>query len=73
MTDTLELIVYCSLFVFGVILFPVLIQTIAATDMTVWTFSGHEGVAAFLTVFPYMFIIAMILGPAYMIMRLKQK
>lgn len=71
--DTVELLVYACLFVFGIILCPVMIQAIAATDMTLWTFAGHEGVAAFLGIFPYIFLIGMTVGPVTMALRAKKK
>jgi len=71
--ETLELLLYCCLFVFGIILFPVLIQGIASVDMTLWTFAGHEGVAAFLNIFPYIFLMAMTVGPVSMVLRSRTK
>jgi len=71
--ETVDLLIYCAVFVFGIILFPIMIQGIAAVDMTAWTFAGHAEVASFLTVFPYLFLIGMITGPLYMILRLRSK
>lgn len=71
--DQMELLVYCCLFVFGIILFPVMIQGVAAVDMSLWTFAGHEGVSAFLGVFPYIYLTGIIVGPLYMVLRSKKK
>lgn len=69
--DMKTLLVYVVLFAFGILLFIVIQQAVSTTDMSVWTFEGHEGIASFLTVFPYIFLLAVILTPVYMIVEKK--
>jgi hypothetical protein len=66
-----DILLYMIMMVFGVGFSALLIHEIASTDMTTWTFTGHEIAAGVLQVFPYIFLMAIIAFPVYHIMRHK--
>lgn len=67
--ETKDTLVYVCIMVIGIILFPIIQSNISETNMGAWTFSGHEGVASFLSAFPYLFLLSMILVPSYLIIK----
>jgi hypothetical protein len=67
--DTAELLVCALLFLFGAGLFPIINNAISATNMTAWTFAGHELAASILGVFGYVYLGIMIFVPSAIIVR----
>jgi len=66
------LIVGC-LFVFLAILIPASTASILILNTSTWTFTGHAGVASFLTIIPYIFAVVGALVLVYSIIKKAEK
>jgi hypothetical protein len=64
-----DLLVAILLFVLGAGLFPTINNAILATNMTAWTFTGHELAASILSVFQYIYLVTMITIPLAIIFK----
>jgi len=57
------------LMVFAIFLFIPIQNSIINLDIESWTFTGHEQVALFLPIFPYLYLVAVILIPVYTLIK----
>lgn len=68
-TEIKEYLVYCLLFVFSVVMFILIMDNIQTVETAGWTFTGHEFVASFLPVVPYLWLVGSLSVPIYLIVR----
>jgi len=70
--NLLKLFIYLLTMFFGIVLFVPLQQATMTTNYSLWTFTGHEAVAAFMPALPYIFLITLLLTPVYFIITGKE-
>ena len=64
-----SIVIYLLLMTMGIFLFIILQTYLVALDMSGWTFLGHVEVAAMMPAVPYLFLMMLLLVPAYFILK----
>lgn len=64
-----ETLAYVLIFVFGIVFFVLINNTIINLDTSAWAFTGHDFVISFLPVIPWMFLVGCLMVPVYMVIK----
>jgi len=62
-------LVVMLMFVFGIAIFIILNNYILNLDTSSWSFSGYEVIVAILPFIPWIFIVALIMVPTYILFK----